>query len=78
MKKQNPFADMANGSCGYTEEESAAAAGWTRKSTFWRWIGWPEFWRYFWFGFNITLGAAIGVAIFYGLVYGILLLEPTQ
>ena len=74
---KNKFDSVATGSCGYTEEESAAAAGWTRKSTFWRWIGWPEFWRYFWFGFNMTLGAFIGVGIFYSICVMVLLLEPT-
>ena len=74
MKKhQGYFDSVATGTCGVKPNGSIV----TRKSTFWRWIGWPEFWRYFWFGFNITLGAAIGVAIFYGLAYGILLLEPT-
>jgi hypothetical protein len=71
--RKNPFEDMANGTCGYTEAESARMV---QRKKFWRWIGWKEFFYGVFYGATMTLAAAASVLIFYWLCVFILILEP--
>ena len=47
-----------------------------KQKTFWRWIGWKEFFYGVVYGFSMTLAAAASVLLFYWLCVFILILEP--